>query len=144
MTLNNLFPLSKRLLLQLQYSKVPNECAWSNKHTGYLNGDCKVLKAVNVQNKDLAEEKIAKMIDLHKVWAKRMGQVKNWPCIKNPQFSSHPYEIWKWLPHMIIFFTKFHEDWTKIVDFLLMGNFRACPVFLFRPYVLPCLLETLE
>ena len=27
------------------------------------------------------------------------------------------------VPHEAIIFTKFHEDWTKIVDFLLMANF---------------------
>ena len=30
---------------------------------------------------------------------------------------------------MSIIFTKYHEDWTKNVDFLLMANFLACLVF---------------
>ena len=29
----------------------------------------------------------------------------------------------------MIIFTKFHEDRTKIVDFLLMANFLVCAVF---------------
>ena len=29
----------------------------------------------------------------------------------------------------MIIFTKFHEDWTKNVDFLLMANFWMCLVF---------------
>ena len=43
---------------------------------------------------------------------------------------SNPYETWwKWLTHDVINFTKFHEDWTKIVDFLLRVNFWMCPGF---------------
>ena len=42
---------------------------------------------------------------------------------------SYPHETWwKWLPHEVIIFTKFHEDRTKIMDFLLMANFWKCPV----------------
>ena len=33
---------------------------------------------------------------------------------------------WKWLPHEAMTFPKFHEDWTKIVDF-----------FFLRPYIVP-------
>ena len=44
---------------------------------------------------------------------------------------SYPQEKWwKWLPHEVIIFTKFQEDRTKIVDFLLMANFWECPFFL--------------
>ena len=44
-----------------------------------------------------------------------------------------PYETWwKLSPHELIIFTKFHEDRTKIVDFLLMANFWKCPVFLLQ------------
>ena len=61
---------------------------------------------------------------------KKQHTFKNWPIIKNPQFLSYPHEIWwKWLPHEVIIFTKFHEDRTKIVDFLLMANFWKCPFF---------------
>ena len=46
-------------------------------------------------------------------------------------------ETWrKSLTHEVIIFTKFHKDWTKIVDFLLMANFWKCPVFFcFRLYL---------
>ena len=36
---------------------------------------------------------------------------------------------WKLLAHEEIIFNKFHEDWTKIVDFLLMAKFWTCLVF---------------
>ena len=61
---------------------------------------------------------------------KKQDTFKNWPLIKNPQFLSNPYETWwKWLTHEVINFTKFHEDWTKIVDSLWMVDFWMCPVF---------------
>ena len=59
-----------------------------------------------------------------KVWGKKRDTFKNQPLIRNPQFLSYPHETWwKWLPHEVIIFTKFHEDRTKIVGFLLMANF---------------------
>ena len=51
---------------------------------------------------------------------KKRDTFKSWSLIKNSQFLSNPHET---LSHEIIIFTKFHEDWTKIVDFLLMSNF---------------------
>ena len=55
----------------------------------------------------------------YKVWAKKKPDTsKSWSLIKNPQFLSNTYEtLWKWLPHEVIIFTKFHKDWTKIVNF---------------------------
>ena len=48
---------------------------------------------------------------------------KNWLLTKNPQFFSNPHEtLGKLLPHEVIIFTKCHEYWIKIVDFLLMAN----------------------
>ena len=32
----------------------------------------------------------------------------------------------------MIIFTKFHKDWTKIVDFLLIIQFWGCTCFLYR------------
>ena len=62
--------------------------------------------------------------------AKKRDTFKNWPLIKNLQFLSNPHETWwKLSSHEVIIFTKFHEDRTKIVDFLLMANFWKCPVF---------------
>ena len=37
---------------------------------------------------------------------------------------------WKWLSHEAIIFTKFHKDWTKIVEFLSTANFWKCAIFL--------------
>ena len=48
---------------------------------------------------------------------------------------SNFFKTWsKWLPYEVIIFTKFHKDWTKIVDFLLMANFWKCPFFCVRLY----------
>ena len=56
--------------------------------------------------------------------------MENWRIVKNPHLLSNPYEtLWKWLPHELIIFTKFHKDRTKNVDFLLMVNFWTCLVF---------------
>ena len=68
-----------------------------------------------------------------KVWVKKkQDTLKNWPLVKNQQFFSNPNETWwKWLSHEAIIFTKFHEDWTKIVDFLLMAKFWTCLVFFY-------------
>ena len=50
--------------------------------------------------------------------------------MKNPQFLSNPHEtLVKLLPHQVIIFKKFHEDWTKIVDFLLMADFERVSFF---------------
>ena len=51
-----------------------------------------------------------------KVWVKKWDTLKSWPLIKNP------------LEFFI--FTKFHENRTKIVDFLLVANFWTCLGFL--------------
>ena len=62
---------------------------------------------------------------------------KNWLLLKNPQVLFYSHETWwKWLSHVMIIFTKFHEYRTKIVDFLLRANFWKCPVFL--PQTLIC------
>ena len=54
---------------------------------------------------------------------KNQTHSKNWPLVKNQQFFSNPHETWgKGLSHEVIKITKFHKDWTKIVDFLLMAN----------------------
>ena len=45
-------------------------------------------------------------------------------CVLESTFFVQSYETWqKQLPDKVIIFTKFHKDWTKIVDFLLMANF---------------------
>ena len=61
---------------------------------------------------------------------------KNWPLIKNSKFFSNPHEtLGKLLPHKVIIFTKFHEDWTKFVDFLFMANIWMCAVFSYSDFI---------
>ena len=61
---------------------------------------------------------------------KKWDTLKNWPLIKSPQFFSYPHETWwKLIPHKVIIFTKFHEDRTKIEDFLSMASFWKCAAF---------------
>ena len=55
-------------------------------------------------------------------------------CVSAPVALIPDVGIFKWGVWLLIILTKFHEDWTKIVDFLLMANFWVCAVFLLRPY----------
>ena len=76
-------------------------------------------------------------LDIRYEQKKKQDKFKNWPLIKNSQVLVNPFETWwKWLAHEIIIFTKFHKDWTKIVDLLLMANFLACPFFFAQTLVL--------
>ena len=62
---------------------------------------------------------LAKCLDWY-TWAVGFiikSEKKNWDTLNNC------------VPHEVIIFTKFHEDRTKIVDFLLMARFLVCPVF---------------
>ena len=69
---------------------------------------------------------IVKPLNIHiKVWAKKKTYI----------FLSNHYETWwKWLPHNLNFFTKFHENQTKILDFLLTTNVCMWPLFLLWLY----------
>ena len=50
--------------------------------------------------------------------------------MKNPQFFSESAETLAILPiHEVVVFTKFHENWAKIVDFSLIVNFKASLIF---------------
>ena len=61
---------------------------------------------------------------------KKRHTSKNWLFVKVLQFSPNLYETWSRLtPHELIILTKFHEDWAKIVELLLIANFGMCPVF---------------
>ena len=41
------------------------------------------------------------------------------------------------IAHELIIFTKFHEDWTKIVDFFINDKFlNVCGIFLLRLYLI--------
>ena len=52
----------------------------------------------------------------------------NWPknmlLLKNPQFLPNHYETWSKLDTQeLLILAKFHNDWLKIVDFLLIAYF---------------------
>ena len=50
--------------------------------------------------------------------------VKNMLLLKNPQFLPNHYKfLWKWGTHDYLIFTKFRNDWDKIVDFLIKAYF---------------------
>ena len=54
---------------------------------------------------------------------------QNWPLVKNLQFWFNLDQILSnWLSHLCDLLTKFHENWTKIVDFSLIANFEASTV----------------
>ena len=49
--------------------------------------------------------------------------------LKNLQFlSNHNKTLLKWGTHVYLIFTKFHNNWIKIVDFFIKGHFRSSPV----------------
>ena len=53
------------------------------------------------------------------------------------------YETWeKWLPHELSIFPKFHRDWAKIVDLLLMANLWASVIFFESVYTYVILWNT--
>ena len=53
---------------------------------------------------------------------------------KNSQFFSKRNETWSILSsHEMVILTKFHGVWRKIVDFLLVANFKACPILTGSP-----------
>ena len=46
------------------------------------------------------------------------------PLVKNPQFFSNQADIRAILPsHELVTLTKFHKDWQKVVDFLVIAKF---------------------
>ena len=54
---------------------------------------------------------------------------KNVLLLKNPQFlPNHNETLLKGDTHVYLIFTKFHNYWIKIVDFLIKGHFRSSPV----------------
>ena len=62
--------------------------------------------------------------------SKKSDKFKNWPLIKNPHFLFYHHETWgKLSSHEVITFSKFHEDSTKNVDFVLIANFLKCLIF---------------
>ena len=48
------------------------------------------------------------------------------PLVKNQQFLSNQADIQAVLPTLeLVVLTKFHKDWQKIVDFLVIAKFWA-------------------
>ena len=67
----------------------------------------------------------------HKNVSELLMPVWNWLFIKILQFLSYYHETWsKGPPHGLIILTNFHDDSSKIVNFLLIVNFLSFPVFL--------------
>ena len=61
---------------------------------------------------------------------KKIQWPKNIPITKNPHFHSNLAEILAILPtHGLIILTKFDEDQTEIVDFLLVVYFWVSVIF---------------
>ena len=61
---------------------------------------------------------------------KKFDWLKKSLLIKNLQFLSKNFETWsKWPNHEMVKWTKFHWIWVKIVEFLLIANFRASRIF---------------
>ena len=61
---------------------------------------------------------------------KKLDWLKISPVVQNLQFLSDQAEIQAILPtHELFILTKFHKDWQKIVDFLLIAKFCASPIF---------------
>ena len=72
-----------------------------------------------------------------------MGLSQQLAISKKSTFLSNLHETWsKYLAHEIIILTKFHEDWIKNVDFLLMANFCESPIF-FTHSLYPASKETI-
>ena len=56
--------------------------------------------------------------------------IEIWPIKKNLQFLSYHHETWSKRPPLgLVILTKFHDDSSKIVDFLLLVKFLSFPVF---------------
>ena len=61
---------------------------------------------------------------------KKLDWLKISLLVKNLQFSFDPAEISAILStHELVILTKFHKDWPKIVDFLVIAKFCASQIF---------------
>ena len=68
--------------------------------------------------------------------SKKLHWPKNILLSKNPQFSSDFTEILATLPtDRLIILTKFHDDWTKIVDILEEAFFGVSVMFFESVYM---------
>ena len=82
----------------------------------------------------IGETKDSKVFNMDiKSGSKKGPTFKNWTFVKDPHFLFNPHEtLRKSLSHMVIIFTKFHEDMTKNVDFLLLAKVYMGLVFLIQ------------
>ena len=72
---------------------------------------------------------------ISEVWRKKTRHIQKFANDKKSTFFVDPCEIWwKWSPHEMIIFIKFHEDWTKTVDFSLTANIWKCLVFFLQTF----------
>ena len=61
---------------------------------------------------------------------KKLDWLKISLLVKNLQFSFDPAEISAISStHELVILTKFHKDWPKIVDFLVIAKFWASQIF---------------
>ena len=59
---------------------------------------------------------------------------QNWLITKNLQFLNNHHEtLAKFNTHEMLILRKFHNDWIKILDFLLSVNIIACALFYDSP-----------
>ena len=66
---------------------------------------------------------------------KKMDWLKISLLVKNLQFSFDPAEISAILStHELVILTKFHKDWPKIVDFLVIAKFCVVNFFCISLY----------
>ena len=67
---------------------------------------------------------------------KELVWLKIWPSVKNLQFLSNQADIQAILPiYELVILAKFHKDWQKIVDFLVIAKFRTGLIFLHQSLV---------
>ena len=61
---------------------------------------------------------------------KKLGWLKDWLLVKNPQLLSNQADIPATLAtHELIIFSKFHKYWQKTMDFLVIVKFSASLIF---------------
>ena len=87
-------------------------------------------KYENLQKVPKSDDPNISTLRLLETDAKKIRLVKILPLVKNPQFLSNQADIQAIVPtHGLVILTKFHKDWQKINDFLVITKFWASPVF---------------
>ena len=67
---------------------------------------------------------------------KKVPMPPNWLITKNLQFLNNHHEtLAKFTTHEMLILRKFHNDWIKILDFLLSVNIIACALFYDSPSI---------